>query len=177
MEVNDDSQVWGNAWFFFMWESVRMYVCVCLCACHVWVHVPRPVFSAHAVCTRNMSVFCLEASSLSVPFVSIIKLVLGGLWSSSFCGGCQYLFVCLFTCLGSNANMTMCALDTRNDSRRDTNAAINVLLQFKRPLLCLYSHCSFSVLRLYILYSGVTDLTCLQLWWVVVATAQQPQAR
>lgn len=42
--------------------------------------------------------------------------------------------ICLFVCLfEKNANMTMCALDTRNDSTRDTNAVINVLT-FLLPL-------------------------------------------
>lgn len=32
---------------------------------------------------------------------------------------------CLFVCLGSNANMTMCALDTRNNRKGDTNAVMS----------------------------------------------------
>lgn len=76
----------------------------------------------------------LEASSLSVPFC--INHYAGAgrftvlVFSLSVC-----LSVCLLICLGYNANMTMCALDTRNDSMRDTNAVINVLLQFNSFLI------------------------------------------
>lgn len=56
------------------------------------------------------------------------------------------LFVCLFICVGSNANMTMCALDTCNSSERDTNAVVNVLLQFNS------FHHSFFILLCSILY-------------------------
>lgn len=55
-----------------------------------------------------------------------------------------------------NANMTMCALDTRNDGRRDTNATVNVLSQFKGPILCFTS---LTVFQLHVPYSGVTDFT------------------
>lgn len=47
--------------------------------------------------------------------------------------------------------MTMCALDTRNNGRRDTNAVINVLLQFS-SLYFLPFFCSFPILILEILF-------------------------
>lgn len=76
-----------------------------------------------------------------------------------YCGD-QYLFVCLFICLGSNTNMTMCALDTRNDSKGDANAVsfCNSTLSF---------HHSFSILLLYIivltLTGGVCHITTIQI--------------
>lgn len=64
---------------------------------------------------------------------------------------CWLISVCLFICLGNDANLTMCALDTRNDSKRDTNAVITVLLQFNsffglfRHVLSLVLHSVFVV--------------------------------
>lgn len=123
MEVNDDSQVWGNVWFLV--RVCSAIVCV-LCA---------STFMYPGLCFKHIqyvpwTCVCLEASSLSVPFVSVIMLVLGGLRPPRFIVAVNICFVCLFICLGSDANMTMCALDTRNDSKGDTNAVINVLLQF-----------------------------------------------
>lgn len=46
-----------------------------------------------------------------------------------------HVFVFVFIFLGSNANMTMCALDTRNDSKGDTNAVTYVPLQFSSSLI------------------------------------------
>lgn len=70
-----------------------------------------------------------------------------------------YPFVCLLICLGCNANMTMCALDTRNDSKRDTNAS--PLMSFCNSLSSLSF---FSSLILYcIMYLQIIVLTG---WWV-----------
>lgn len=53
----------------------------------------------------------------------------------------------------------MCALDTRNDSKGDTNAVINVLLQFSSSLIFLLF---IAHSLLYILYLQMIVLTCFQ---------------
>lgn len=121
-------------------------------------HIQACVLSTYSMYRQHVR---LEVSSLSIPFVSVFMLRV--LRPSCFI---VTVNICLFVCLESNANMTMCALDTRNDSKGDTNAVINVFLQFN----------SFFVFFLFITYSLLYILylqTSFQPWQVVLATLRQ----
>lgn len=111
----------------------------CVSVCMLCATTQSCVLSTLSI-YREHVLLRLETSSLSAPHMSVIILVLKGYFL------CLLMPVCLFICLGNYANMTLCALDTRNDSKRNSNAVIIVLLQFNSFFHHILLFCSFYML-------------------------------
>lgn len=102
-------------------EVNNTFQCKTVLDLHVCVFVRVCLYQKRFVLFWFFLHFCLlmhvETSTIPAPSASIFKMALGGLQSSVL--SC---LSCLFICVESNCDMTMCALDTRNNNYRTTFA-------------------------------------------------------
>lgn len=109
------------------WEQCLIFMCVCVCVC--LFYSCYVLLCAHS-CSQACVLFVLYCVLKLLPSQFLLYQSLSWCWEAHVL--LFYLFVCLFICLASDANVTMCALDTRKDSRRETHALTSFMscLQF-----------------------------------------------
>lgn len=101
--------------------------CVCDCVC---------VSECACVCVRVSMLPCLCFSRIQYVLLHLeashplLHLYQSLTWCKEVYCPRFYPYVCLSICTGSNANMTMCALVTRNSSKRDECSASSHLISF-----------------------------------------------